>query len=107
MEQNLIKEINSKEELESIINETIDKYVIVDFMAEWCGPCKILRPTLNSIAAEHDNVEVVSINVDNNEELAQEYNVKGIPCVYIYKNKEELTRFTGNKSKIDIEKMLE
>lgn len=107
MKENAIKEISNKEELETTINDTIDKYVVVDFWAEWCGPCKMLKPILNEIALEDSNIQVVAINVDNNTELSNEYGIKSIPAVYIYKNGVEITKFIGVKSKSDIIKMLE
>ena len=59
----------NKEVLES------EKKVLVDFNASWCGPCKMLKPILEEVSSDHDSIKIVSINIDDEEELAEEYNV--------------------------------
>lgn len=64
-----------------------DKLVIVDYWADWCGPCKALKPHLESLAKKNsDKVELVEINVDNNRPLAQALRIEGIPLLHIFKN---------------------
>ena len=58
--------------------------VLVDFWADWCGPCRMLSPIIEEIASEHDDMKVCKINVDENPSLAQQYNVMSIPMVLMF-----------------------
>lgn len=58
--------------------------VLVDFWADWCGPCRMLSPIIEEIASEHDDMKVCKINVDENPSLAQQYNVMSIPMVIMF-----------------------
>ena len=69
--------------------------VIVDFYAEWCGPCKMMSPVIDEIAEEMPEVKVGKVNVDNNGDLAMKYNVSSIPTIMIIKNGEVLKTFVG------------
>ena len=80
--------------------------VIVDFYADWCGPCKMLRPVLDEIASERKDINIVSVNIDNDEELAEKYNVMSIPCVVLFNNGEEERRSIGFKPKDAIESFI-
>ncbi len=77
--------------------------VLVDFNAEWCGPCHMLEPILEEIAKDQETVKIVSINVDENEELATEYNVFSIPCLVLFKDGKEQKRNVGFLAKEGIE----
>ena len=80
---------------EKVINS--DKPVLVDFWAEWCGPCKLLSPTIDSIAtAFNGKVAVGKVNVDHHPTLAAEYNVRGIPNILIFKSGEVKEQLVGN-----------
>ncbi len=83
-----------------------DKKVLVDFNADWCGPCKMLRPVLDQIAEENDSIKIVSINVDFNESLAREYNVFSIPCLVLIEDGKEINRNVGMISKSELEKFI-
>lgn len=72
-----------------------DKPVIVDFWAAWCGPCKMLSPVVDQLAEELEGVKVGKINIDEQMELAEKYNVSSIPCVVAFKNGEEVKRSVG------------
>ncbi|MBQ9414948.1 MAG: thioredoxin [Clostridia bacterium] len=72
-----------------------EKPVLVDFYADWCGPCKMLAPTLAAVAAEHDEFKIVSVNVDDEDELAERYGVFSIPCLVVFKNGAEADRSVG------------
>ena len=72
-----------------------DKPVIVEFGAAWCGPCKMLSPVVDQLAEELEGVKVGKINIDEQMELAEKYNVSSIPCVVAFKNGEEVNRSVG------------
>lgn len=76
--------------------------VLIDFNAEWCGPCKMLGPILEEVAKDLTKTEVVSINVDENEDLAREYNVFSIPCLVLVEKGKEVDRKVGLQSKSDL-----
>lgn len=89
---------------EEVLNSNVP--VLVDFNANWCGPCKMLKPILEEIASNYETTKIVSINVDNEEALANEYGISSIPCLILFKDGKEVKRTIGLKSKEDIEKMI-
>ena len=97
MELNLSSENFEKEVLNS------EQPVLVDFYAEWCGPCKMMAPIIEEIAGElQGKAKVGKINVDENQELAMEYNVMSIPTLIIFKDGKEAKRFVGATDKEDL-----
>ena len=82
-----------------------DKPVLVDFNADWCGPCQMLKPTIEQLSDERDDVKFVSVNIDENDDLAYDYNVSSIPCLVLFRNGTEAKRSVGLKPKSEIIKM--
>jgi thioredoxin 1 len=93
---------------ETFENEVLksDKPVIADFNADWCGPCQMLKPTIDQLASERDDVKFVSINIDEQDDLAYEYNVSSIPCLVVFKDGKEVKRSVGLKPKPEIIKLI-
>ena len=84
-----------------------DRPVLVDFWAEWCQPCKMLAPTVESVAQKYaDKAKVVKLNVDDNV-IAQRYGIKGIPTLILFKDGNEADRVVGTTSKEIISGMID
>lgn len=100
----MIKHINSIPEFEEAIKEG---EILIDFYADWCGPCKMLAPVLEEVANDCPELNIVKVNVDDLPELAQRYKVQAIPSLFLlqggivknqrlgYANKNELLKFLG------------
>lgn len=97
-------ELNEDKFEEEVIN--YKGKVLIDFNAEWCGPCRMLKPALEKMALEKDNIKFVSINVDNNENLARKYNVFSIPCLVVIKDGEEINRSVGLISREELVELI-
>ncbi|RMG01543.1 MAG: thioredoxin [Planctomycetota bacterium] len=82
------------------------KPVLVDFYADWCGPCRAVAPILEEIAASHPDVRIVKINVDHNPTLARQFDVSSIPTLLVFENGKLVQRQVGLASKGQILRML-
>ncbi len=69
--------------------------VLLDFYADWCGPCKMIGPVLEQVAEENEDIKVVKVNVDENISLAQRYGVQGIPSLFVLKDGEVVAQKAG------------
>jgi thioredoxin len=94
---NLTQDNFSKEVLES------STPILVDFWAEWCGPCKMIAPVLDELAEEYDGkVRIGKVNIDNEQGLAAEYGVRAIPTLLLFQKGEVAEQIVGLKSKRDL-----
>ncbi|CAA0090292.1 Thioredoxin 1 [Zhongshania aliphaticivorans] len=92
-------------------NDTISNAkgpVLVDFWAEWCGPCKMMNPVLESLAGELDgSVAIAKLNVDESPDIAQRYSVRGIPTLMLFNNGELVAQRTGAGSQQQVKAFIE
>lgn len=84
-----------------------EKTVLLDFWAEWCGPCRMLSPTVDEIAQERGDIKVGKINVDDEPELAERFGIMSIPTLVIVKDGEIVEQSVGVRPKEDIIEMIE
>lgn len=84
----------------------VEKNCVVKFYANWCGPCKQLAPVVDAVTAEL-GVHLVSVNVDENPELAQQFGVRSIPAVFALKEGAPVASFFGNKPESDVRALVE
>jgi len=84
-----------------------EKPVLVDFWAPWCGPCRVVAPVLEEIAAERDDLRIVKLNVDENQQTAANFDVLSIPTMILFKNGEAVKKVIGAYPKRKLEAELE
>ena len=99
-----IMKVTSANFEEEVLNS--DKTVLVDFYADWGGPCKAYSPIVESVAAENEDIKVVKIDVDNAQDIAIKYQVMSIPTTVIIKDGKEVNRVVGMVSKSDLIEMV-
>lgn len=96
--------INKNNFHEEVMNS--DKPVLIDFWAPWCGPCRMVVPIVDEIAAEHPEYKIVKVNVDEESELAGEFKVFSIPTLVVVKNGQVVSQSVGARPKNQILAML-
>ncbi|MDR1896796.1 MAG: thioredoxin [Prevotellaceae bacterium] len=101
--------IVTDENFNELLNE--DKPVVLDFWAEWCGPCRMIAPIINDLASEYEGRVIVGkVDVDNNDEIVNQFGIRNIPTVLFFKNKQIVDKQIGASSKAafveKIEKLL-
>ena len=82
------------------------KPVLLDFWADWCTPCKMLSPVIDALAEDHPEMKVGKVNVDEERELAQQFNVMSIPALFVIRGGKVVKQSTGLRSKAEILEML-
>jgi len=99
-----IQKVTSRNFEEEVLNS--EKTVVIDFYADWCGPCKAYSPIVEAFAAENEDIKVVKINVDDSEDLAIKYNAMSIPTTVVIKNGKEVNRAIGIISKSNLTELV-
>ena len=95
----------TKDNFDTVVNQN-EKSVLIDFWAPWCGPCQMLGPIIEEIAAERDDAIIAKVNVDDEMELAKKFRIVSIPTVIVIKNGEKVASSLGYKPKEEILKLL-
>lgn len=83
-----------------------EKIVLIDFYADWCGPCQMLSPIVEKVAEENEDIKVVKLNIDEEQDLAIQYGVMSIPTLVVVKNGQEENRVVGLVSKSEVEELI-
>lgn len=99
-----ILKVNSQNFEEEVLKS--EKTVLVDFYADWCGPCKMLSPIVDQVAEENEDIKVVKVNVDDAQDLAMKYQVMSIPTLVVIKEGKEIKRSVGLIDKNQVVNMI-
>ena len=97
---NLTEEMYQKEVMDT------DKKVVIDFWADWCGPCKMMAPVVETVESENPDVKVFKVNVDQEPRLADAFSISSIPTIVVIKDREIIGSVVGYQPKTEIEKLL-
>lgn len=103
-EKEMVIKVNS-ENFETEVLKS-EKTVLIDFYADWCGPCKMLSPIVEQVASENNNIKVVKINIDDEQDLAVNYGIMSIPTLVVIKNGQEINRAVGVIPKSEVKELI-
>ena len=98
----MVKHVNQKE-FEEVVKDGV---VVVDFFATWCGPCKMLSPVLEELSEEEANVKFVKVDIDEEELLAEQYNIQAVPTVLVFKDGKVVNKNLGFAPKAVLKNLL-
>ncbi len=101
-----LQQINKDEFAQNVL-ESKDP-VLVDFYADWCGPCRTMAPILEELADQFESkFKIVKVNIENNQQIAEQYNIASIPTFIIFKNGQESKQLTGSLPKTELENIMQ
>lgn len=103
-DEKMVIKVNSENFEKEVLKS--EKTVLIDFYADWCGPCQMLSPIVEQVASENNNIKFVKINIDDEQDLAINYDIMSIPTLVVIKNGKEVNRVVGVVSKSEIEELL-
>ncbi|PFX31135.1 thioredoxin-like [Stylophora pistillata] len=90
-----MRELETLEEFEKFLKEAGSKLVVIDFFADWCGPCKMIKPKFEAMSKEFQDVEFAKVNVDENSDTAENQDISAMPTFKFYKNGSKVDEVTG------------
>lgn len=96
--------VDGPDHFQSVVND--HDVVVVDFYADWCGPCKMMEPVMNSLAAETD-AAVAKIDIDRLQGMAQQHGVRGVPTFKVYANGQQIEQFVGAQDRSAFERLIQ
>jgi thioredoxin 1 len=103
----MVKELNETNFVNEVLNSKVP--VLVDFWAEWCGPCRMLSPVIEELAKQYDEqkIKIYKLNVDENPKIAAKYGIMAIPTVIIFKDGKPVEQITGVRNKKEYIELIE
>jgi len=103
----MVKELNETNFVDEVLNSKVP--VLVDFWAEWCGPCRVLSPVIEELAKQYDEqkIKIYKLNVDENPKIAAKYGIMAVPTVIIFKDGKPVEQITGVRNKKEYIELIE